>query len=199
MKETIAEIKTMLSNYRPNKSLVKEKKKQLECLEAMLDYNNKKPNITEREAIEGACLNASRLSHIPRSITNKFHSVTESVALMYQEELKPNRFDKNKILTEISRIKFEMDKLSDEITLIDNLIKALSDKQRFIVKTKYIEGYTTKETNILYNEKFIFDLEETGLLKSKAKALQEMAEILSRMEVVKWANVKTVTSTSAST
>lgn len=176
--KTVEEIKELLKQYRPNRTELNERMKQIECLEAMVEYNGIKPNMSEREAIEGMCLGASRLSHIPRSITNKFTSKTENAVFHYENDMSANRFEQNKLLEGISKIRFEIERLEDEITLIENLLNSLRDKDKFIVETKYIQGYSTNESLLFYNEKYSpYTLGERQFLTRKAKALQNMADI----------------------
>ena len=179
--DTVQNIKLLLSNYRQNKSILEEKKKAHESFKKLLQYNDKKPNITVDECIEGMSLPSPTLSHIPRSVTNKFSSVVENVVLHYEDEMKPNRFNKQKILESMAEITIDIDNLSDAITLADNLINAMSDKVRFIVEHTFIHGYTFKETISFYNAKFLNPLQERQFKNIRAEAIKEMAEILKKM------------------
>jgi hypothetical protein len=181
MDTSLQNIKNLLNTYRENKAILEEKKKAYESFKKLLQYGNKKPNFTVDECIEGMSLPSPTLSHIPRSVTNKFSSVVENVFLNYQEEMKPNRFNNQKILQSMADITVDIESLIDSITLTDNLVNALTDKNRYIIEHTYIYGYTNKETNIFYNQKFPYPLQERAFKQSKINAIKDMAEILDKM------------------
>jgi hypothetical protein len=176
-------VKELFKAYRHNVCILKEKEKIYENYKKMYEEEVKAPVYSVDETIEGMVIGSSILSDMPRSRTNAFRSITENVALNYMDEIGPNQTTLNKILKAMADVQKEIKKLKDDISLTDNLLSALTDKEQFIIKQTLIHGYTNREASNYYNEHFQIPLYERNFRKVKMEAVKEMFEIIKKMEV----------------
>jgi hypothetical protein len=89
-------------------------------IDLLVNYSRNKAILEQLRIENDVSINASVVNDIPRSITNKFFSVTESLALWKQEE------------TELER----------SVNLVDTWLSSLSYMQCYMLTKKYILGYS---------------------------------------------------------
>lgn len=150
-------IKQMLENYLDQKSKLLSGQADIEELEKMLQYDDVIRAETIQDAIEGECMPAPTLSHIPRSETNKFHSSTENAALNYKSKTwytsgnqiyyleLLDRNERKRIQLDILRIKQEILPYEAHVKRVDALLESLNDKENFVITLRYIRGYNQPE------------------------------------------------------
>lgn len=182
MKEDIAFIKSLLYAYRQNKSELNEMIKAKESLEEQIKYYRQETHDTKDDFIEACGLKASVLSHIPRSITNKFSSITENIALNYQDQMKHKPYDLTPLAQAWIEIKQRINALNDDLQLSDNLIETLDARKKFVIRHKYILGHTMAEVTILHNETFPIPKEKRSIEDLKSMAEREMARWYMRIK-----------------
>lgn len=170
------DIETLLKNYRINKAKIRCGELEIEGLE---EYIKKGPQYdsTKDEEIEGMSL-AVNASDMPRSVTNKFHSIVEDVAMSYCREWAKRPPTPLEVRERIAEIKSRIEPLRQEVKIVDEVIlPCLNAKELFVIKKLYIEGYSWKEITEIYADEF--DIKEERTLKDIRKfAFQKIKEVI---------------------
>lgn len=144
-------IEKMLNEYREKKALLCFKERDIEALKQQLEYNNQVYIESDYEAIEGMSMTAAILSDIPKSVTNKFSSVTEETAIGTNrygiEKYHTNDFDYEilSIKLKIARLEEEAKPYREIVETVDIAMKVLDAKEKFVIIRKYLRGYTIPE------------------------------------------------------
>jgi hypothetical protein len=102
----------------------------------------------DSEIIEGLALPAVVISDMPKSFTGKITNPTANISAAYQHE-------KTLILREIIS-------LTNNIESIENALKCLTKKQRYVIERKYFDGLTWTELSIEFCETFPLYTEVNG-------------------------------------
>lgn len=168
------DIKLELKKYNETKADIAKYNHQIKGLEDLLTKEKQEEIYDKTEEIEAYQLKAVSLSDMPRSHTNFFHSTTESAVLLKP----PIAITNVGIREEIKILKSRKYPLERKIDLIDNvLLICLNVKEKFIIKTLYLEGYNWFETTTKFNKEFDPKSEET-ISKIKSEAFRKMNNIL---------------------
>jgi hypothetical protein len=109
----------------------------------------------DRETIEMLCLPSVVISDMPKTVTHKINNPTANVSETYQR-------DKTILLREILRI-------NAKIEVIENVLKYLNRKQRFVIESKYFENMTWEELTIAYCKQFPLIKEVDGVWTSDTR------------------------------
>jgi hypothetical protein len=119
-----------------------------------------------RATIEEICLAAPVISDIPKSVTNKFSSVTENAAIEYPERIK-------ELCKMINSISWEIADTSD-------LMKFLPEDEKFIVELKYLDDRenTWKEIIEKYDKKFDISISLETVKRKKNLALEKIHDMI---------------------
>lgn len=133
------DIETMLKEHLKNEAKLTEIQLKKEEYEERLEYAGTVYEDTENEIIENMQLAGQGYDTI-HSNTNKVSDKTANTAMNYNKEQKhineENRiFLENKIL-ELEKLKDDLDK---KIVRVKNMINPLSNEEKFVIKTYYME------------------------------------------------------------
>ncbi len=176
------DIESLLKKYRTNSAKIRCGELEIEGLKAYLDsgqYNSmiESFNREKDKEIEGMSLKQN-VSDSPRSVTNKFHSIVEDVAEGYKKEYYKSPPSRQYILERIAIIESRIEPLRADAKLVDEVIlPCLGDKERFIIASLYIDGYSWNEITNMYAERY--DAREERTLKDmRGFALKKIREVL---------------------
>lgn len=176
---TTDELKHLLESYTKFKSLIKLKSIRIEEIQKQREYANQEYIEADAVAIEGLSLRAPVLSDIPKSVTNKFNSTTENVAIAYnQDKHHRNDFDVTDLKCEEYQLQGDIEQLTRDVAKVDALIASLGDKHKFVICKYYFQKYNYSDIAKQYSETFRLNYISVNYLKEiNAKALRKMVEI----------------------
>lgn len=143
------EVKTMLRKHLDNITMV-----QMYLLN--LDDINE-------EILESMCLPISVMSDMPKSVTNRINSITENVALNY-----------NQNLTEATK---EIHKLNRDIEKVEIALKRLKDIDRFLINKKWIEDLSWNEVGREFTSHYYY-ISGRNMKRRITKSLKKIASFL---------------------
>lgn len=173
-------IENILRTHLEKKARVRFRQLDIEELNKMLEYKDKEYKESHNEAIEGLCMNASVISDMPKSITNKFHSKTETAAMNYREEyIHSNDFDVIEIKGNIEQIKKDIEQDIIEVERVEAMLTSLNYQERFIVEQYYIHGLKWPYVENFYYEKFKEHRHINRLMEIRDSALQKINKLIS--------------------
>jgi hypothetical protein len=173
-------IEVLLRQYRENKSDYEICLKELMRLEQQLILHEKGKVESKDEIIEGLCNHAPILSAIPKSITNKFSSMTEDAVMNYRYYLQPSLLEITAINETIKQKSRLLMQYHQQIELVEDLLSALNDQERFIVETIYIKGFNQRQSMQMFNAELpqCFIQNKETFIHKKFKALAKMMKRL---------------------
>lgn len=130
------------------------------------------------EIIAGMSLSTPILSSIPKSITNKYSSITENVALNYLQFLEPSSLEIAEIEKKISEQKKILTYSFERINLIEQMFLQLNEQEKFIIENIYINCYSLNKTLSMFNKEYPdFSIETYRAIRiRKFKALKKMTK-----------------------
>lgn len=179
--EKFQELEILLKKYRENTSDYHIALESFKNLENQLVLH-KKPSSLENteEVIQGLAIGAVALSDMPKSITNKINSPTESVAMNYLYYLQPSELEIKAIKATLAEKARTLHQLNHEITLVDNLLISLTDKESFIIKNIYFKGFTATQVMWMFNNEFHHCMLTSikSIFRMKYQALEKMLKRL---------------------
>lgn len=173
-------IQKLLKEYRENRAKIRYFMLDVRGLEHLLELEPETHIESDKETIEGICLNAVALSDMPRSVTNKFHSNTETAAISYEKQQEYVTPSKPKIRQMIKDIESRIYPLQQQVKLVEDvLLPCLNVKEEYIIRALYIDEYSWSEIVQNYSDKF--DVREERTLKDIRKyAFAKMESIISK-------------------
>lgn len=119
-------VDSMLRNHKENIALYNALLLELEHL--------------DEETIEGLCIPAVVLTDMPRSVTNRINNPTANVTIHYMEQTKVIR----QTLLSVGK----------QIDMVENALKALRNRQLWLIKARYFENLSWTEIRIEYCKVF---------------------------------------------
>ena len=133
------DVETMLKNHLKNQAKLTEIELKKEEYTTKLEYAGTVYEDTEEEIIENMQLAGQAYDSI-HSNTNKVTDKVSNTAMNYNKEVRhinkeDRQFLENKII-ELNNLKSELDK---KIVRVENMMIPLSNEEKFIVKTYYME------------------------------------------------------------
>lgn len=173
------EVENMLKTYLISKSQLEELENKIEKNNILLKFEETKFEQSEADAIEEMSLNATIISDIPKSQTNKINRTTEDIALSYREKQKYiNKIDKIKLKNENIRFNEKAETLREVVEKVDRMLKALNNEQRLIIETYYM--YEPKWNYVATNYMKVYnELRTVNQLKNiRDKALDIMLKVI---------------------
>lgn len=181
-------IKQMLESYLENQAKVLTGKADIQELEKMLQYDEVIRSEAVNDAIEGECMPAPALSHIPRSETNKFHSSTEDAAINYKDRVwytsgnevyyleLLGQDERKRIHLEILQIKKDILPNETHTSRVEALLSSLNDKEHFVITLRCIRGYNISEVIHRFANQFGYGSKGT-IENIEKEALEKMEKI----------------------
>lgn len=181
MKYIKEDLEKMLRNQLKNEAKKTETELKIEEYQERLDYAGTVYEDTKEEVIEAMQLSASRITDIPKSVTNKTSDTTANTAMNYKNELNYiNKEDREYLEKKINELETEKKKLDKDIVRVKNLLTILSKKQDLIIKEFYInsEKGDWKKVATEFKNTFSKDLTIKQLQNIRDIALENMLEVL---------------------
>jgi len=121
----------------------------------------------DEHILEALCLPSVILSEVPRSVTNKINSITETVALNYKQTQVQLKKDIQSLNRDIERVEIALEGL-----------KKLSQVDAFLVQKKWVEGLSWHEVGREFTKHFYYISDKSMSRKCK-KALKKLSFFLS--------------------
>jgi DNA-directed RNA polymerase specialized sigma subunit len=142
---TREEIVKLLKEYRVNQSVLALQQRSIR------DIKNSILNRTQEEVIESLAMSINQFGDIPLTRTNEFYSRTETAALGYMDKVT----EENKDLVErVMQLEIEIQETQDRINLVQNLLKGLKNKNKYVIRLHCFEGFTLEEISTYYCNKY---------------------------------------------
>lgn len=178
MSDKVEIVKTLLKNYRNFKSDYEQLCSDLLKYQAQLILHEKGKIESMEEVVLGLSLQASVITDIPKSETNKFSSVTENTTINYLYYLCPSPMEIKAIKRTIGEKARVLNHLNNNIRQVERLVAGLNDKEQFIARSIYFGGYNRPQTLHMFNKQFPECLvdDKSTIWKYEQIALKKMAE-----------------------
>lgn len=147
-------VEDMLKQYRSIVSDLEICCSEFVDLEQQLKLHGANDIETADMVIEGLSMSASVITDMPKSVTNKFSSVTENAAMNYLRYLKASPLEIKAINAMLTEKAEQIHRYNKQIRLIDNILLCLTDTERFVIESVYIRGYNHRQTKELFNKAY---------------------------------------------
>lgn len=151
------DIEEMLKKYLKANSQLEELESKIEKNNILIKFDGKKYKESEAEVIEEMALKSPIISDTPKSKTNKKSNPTETIALIYKENLTYiNKADKIRLKNENALYSKKAEPLRDLVGKVSRMIKALNNEQKLIIESYYMYeqkwNYVSRTYIDVYNE-----------------------------------------------
>lgn len=172
------DVEAMLENHLKNQAKLTEIELKKETYEERLKYAGTVYKDTEKEVIENMQLAGQNYDNI-RSNTNKISDKVAETALNYhKEETHINREDRQYLENKLLKLKTLKDDLDKKIVRVENMMIPLSNEEKFIIKTYYMEKSKWDYVSQQYCIEFQKPKSINQLLNIRDNAIKSMLDTL---------------------
>lgn len=172
------DVEAMLENHLKNQAKLTEIELKKETYEERLKYAGTVYEDTEKEVIENMQLAGQNYDNI-RSNTNKISDKVAETALNYhKEETHINREDRQYLENKLLKLKILKDDLDKKIVRVENMMIPLSNEEKFIIKTYYMEKSKWDYVSQQYCIEFQKPKSINQLLNIRDNAIKSMLDTL---------------------
>jgi DNA-directed RNA polymerase sigma subunit (sigma70/sigma32) len=176
-------IRDMFKDYRKLMVDTQLKVMKLERLRTQLKYANHGCRFTAEETIEGMTLKAQVITDMPRSVTNSYHSVTEDVALTYDQEMHSKNKVNKDLKYDIYHLEDIIEKQEQQLEVVDALIRSLNYKEQYTINCRYLQGMDEPETTKSFALKFGYGSRATTI-RIEENSMNKMQEIYDKHSLI---------------
>ncbi len=178
MKYIKEDLEKMLKGYKEDEAKLTEIKLKIEEYQEELYYAGTVYEDTPKEVIENMQLAGQGYDNI-HSNTNKISDKVSTTAMNYEKELKyTNRKDIDFIKRKLQELEIDKESLNKKVVRVKNMINPLSQEERFVIETYYMD----KSKWDYVEKKYFKEFEKYKCIKQlqtyRDNAMKSMLEII---------------------
>lgn len=160
-------VKQMLQSYREDKARCQYLENEIPQLEHMAD-------VLKTEMVDDAVNITQVISDMPRGTS--VSDPTGRLGALFAAGYTPDHI--RQVEAQIRAKRRELASRQITVVLVDSAMGGLTDRERFVVKSKYIDGMFWREIGEAYEKKFSLPYGKTSLKRISDDALDKICRIM---------------------